>query len=86
MATQFLDFYDIFVNQLVGNVSLAMIIILFIVTLTLIRSRAPSQVFLLMMFVIGGILSYYMEMFLVFILIFGLGFAGWMLISKLRRE
>lgn len=82
----FLDFYDIFVNQLVGDPTLFCFIVLAIVGIILVKARAPSQVFITVMFAVSGMLSIYFPVFR-WILAWMLGIiGGWLIYSKLRKE
>lgn len=77
MISNFLDFYDIVVNQLVGSPVLFIILTLIVVTFVLVKSRAPSEVYLMVLFVIVGILAIQFPILRWFVAI-GLGYVGWM--------
>lgn len=82
----FLDFYDLIVNELVGDAILFVVLVLIGVSILLVRSRAPTQVFLLVMFVVAGMLSVQFPVIRWFLVLFGMGFAGWIIFARLRRE
>jgi len=86
MANNFLDFYNIIVNELVGSTTLFLFLTLFIVTLVLVKSRAPTQVYLLVLFAVTGILAIEFELLRWLLALFVGLMAGWLIYPKLRRE
>ena len=86
MANNFLDFYNIVVNELVGDPTIFIVITLFLVTLALIKSRAPSQVYILVLFAVTGMLAIeFVNLRWLIALFVGL-MAGWLIYARLRRE
>lgn len=85
-AFNFMDFYTIFVNELIGDVTLLIIIALFLVSLVLIKNKAPTQVFIMTIFVVTMILSIeFLTLRWVIALFIGMT-AGWLIYARLRRE
>jgi len=87
MANNFLDFYDILINQLIGDANLALFVIMSIILLVLIRARTPNQVLLVTVLACTLILAttFGFTNFLIIILLMGLAFAGWQ-IRRIGRE
>jgi len=82
----FLNFYDLFVNEFVGDATIFLAIVLFIVTFALIKSRAPTQVFLMVLFVVVSILSIEFTILRWILALFVGLMAGWLIYARLRRE
>ena len=87
MVNNFLDFYDILVNQLVGSVELVLFIILAIILLVLIKARVPNSVLGITVLGCGLILAtvFGFNNYLIIILLMGLAFAGWQM-RRIGRE
>ena len=80
-----LNFYDLFVNQLIGDPVLFIIIVFGITLIVLVRTNAPSNLMNFILLVIAGILAIEFPILRWGIAIFGLGFVGWVMI-RIRRE
>lgn len=78
---EILDFYDILVNELVGDPTLFIFLALALVTIILVKARAPTQIFLMTIIAVGAMLSIWFPVLRWFLVIFGLGTAAW----KFRR-
>lgn len=86
VISNYLNFYDIFVNQLVGDASLFIFLVLGIVALILVKARAPNQIFTLTIFAVMGMLAVWFDTELRWpLVIFGAIFISFMFIT-LRRE
>jgi len=83
--SNFLDLYDIVVNELVGDSSIFIALTVIITTFVLIKSKAPTQVYLVTLLIVLAMLSVEWFQLRWILAIFGLGFAGWMF-ARLRRE
>lgn len=83
--TNVLDFYNIFVNEIVGNPILFVILTLALCAIFLVRMRAPPIVFVITISAIGFILSIFFEVIYIMLILFVFGFIGFMM-SRLRRE
>lgn len=82
----FLDFYNVFVNEIVGNPTLFMILALLLSAVVLIKMRAPNQVFITTMVAVAGILAiFFRTPLLVITVLFAFGFFGYMM-ARIRRE
>lgn len=82
----FLDFYNLFVNEIVGNPNLFVIIALLLSAIVLIRMRAPVQVFIPTMVAVAGILAIrFRTPLLLIVVLFSFGFFGYMM-ARIRRE
>ena len=82
----FLNFYDIIVNELIGDSTIFIVLTLFIVTYLLVKARAPNQVFILVLFAIVGMLAIEFTDLRWFIALFVGIMAGWLIYARLRRE
>jgi len=87
MTADFLDFYDILVNQLIGDVNLALFIIIAIILLILVRARTPNPVMSLTVLACVLILAtvFGFNNYLIVILLLGLAFTGWQM-RRIGRE
>lgn len=86
MANDYLDFFNIFVNELAGSEALFIILALVGVAFLLVRAKTPMSVFLYTMIGVVGMLAIWFEVLRWFVVILGLGFVGSTLYSRLRRE
>lgn len=84
-STNFLNFYDIIVNQLVGDVGIFIILCYVLISLILIRSKAPANLFAYIMVIVTGILAIQFPILRWGLVLFGLGFVGWTFM-RIRRE
>lgn len=80
-----LDFYDIIVNQLVGDPTLFIFLTFLVIGFILIRSRAPNVVLSFFIMIVTGILAIKFPVLRWGLAIFGLGFVGW-IFMRIRRE
>lgn len=80
-----LDFYDIIVNQLVGDPTLFIFLTFLVIGFILIRSRAPNVVLSFFIMIVTGILAIEFPVLRWGLAIFGLGFVGW-IFMRIRRE
>lgn len=80
-----LDFYDIIVNQIVGDPGLFIILTFLIVGLILVLSRAPNIVFMFFMTALTGVLAIEFPILRWILAILGGGFIGWTFM-RIRRE
>lgn len=81
-----LDFESIFVNELVGDSTLFIILLLLGITFLLAISRAPSQIYLIVVFSVMGMLAVlYPVLRWILALFVGL-IGGWLIYGRLRRE
>lgn len=80
-----LDFYDIIVNQIVGDPTLFIFLTLLVIGFILVRSRAPNIVISYFIIAVAGILAIQFPVLRWGVAIFGLGFVGW-IFMRLRRE
>lgn len=80
-----LNFYDIFVNQLIGDPVLFIILVYVWAAIILVHAKANTQVFLFVMTVITGLLSIEFPVLRWGLALFGMGFVGWTMM-RIRRE
>jgi chromate transport protein ChrA len=87
MTSQFLDLYDIIVNQLIGDTILAIVLILAVVGIILVRNRAPNQIITIILFTVSLILAtqFGWNNPLILALLIGSAAIGWRMI-RIRRE
>ena len=83
--TQILDFYDIVVNQLVGDPNLFVILAYMLITFILIKSKAPFSVMSYLLIAVTGVLAIQFPVLRWGLVLFGLGFVG-IQIMRIRRE
>lgn len=84
--TNVLDFWELFVNKLIGDPILFLFVVLGVSAFALLKMKVPNEIFIVAMVSISAILSIYFRMpLLLIVLIFSLGFLGWMML-RIRRE
>lgn len=81
----YLDFYNIFVNELVGSPTLFIFLVYLITSILLVKARATLPIYMVVLFSLSLILGLYFEAPLVLGAMAGFGIVG-MLMMKLRRE
>lgn len=83
--TNVLDFWNLLVNELIGDPFLFMIIALGVCALFLVKAKAPNEVLIITLFSVSAILSiYFGNLLLLIVVILGAGFTGWMMIRMTR--
>lgn len=85
IMAQILDFYDLIVNQIIGDPTLFILLTLFVIGIILVMNRAPNTVISYFTIAVAGILAIQFPILRWGVAIFGLGFVGW-IFMRLRRE
>ena len=84
--TNILDFYNIFVNEIVGSPVLFIVIAISLSAIILVKMKAPTQVFIISLAAVGFIFSIrFNQPLLSLTILFVFGFIGYTF-SRLRRE